>query len=64
VWREVRPFRNTTSARVRFLEPDEAVRLINVCDGDFKDFVMAGLFTGARCSELARLRVKDYSKQG
>ena len=49
---------------MRFLEPDEAVRLINVCDGDFKDFVMAGLFTGARCSELARLRVKDYSKQG
>jgi integrase len=64
IWREVKPFRNTTSARIRFLEPDEAKRLVNSAQGDFRDFVLAGLFTGARREELANLRVRDYSKHG
>jgi len=40
---------------------DEAKRLLNACDADFRPLVRAGLETGARYSELARLRVEDFN---
>jgi integrase len=60
-WKEVKEFRGTRSARVRFLTPAEQVRLVNSCPStDFRRLVQAGLFTGARESELARLQAKDF----
>jgi integrase len=47
-------------ARDRFLTIDEARRLINGCDPDFRALVRGALETGARYQELARLRVTDY----
>lgn len=60
-WKELKEFRGTQSARVRFLTSTEQVRLVNACSSpDFRRLVQAGLFTGARESELARLMAKDF----
>jgi integrase len=60
-WRRVKLFENVTAARVRYLKVAEAQRLINACDPDFRNMVQAALQTGARYSELARLRVHDLN---
>ena len=60
-WQKVKPYRGTTSARVRFLQPEEAARLVNVCPPDFKDLVRGALLTGCRYGELTRLQCKDYN---
>ncbi|AZO39497.1 MAG: site-specific integrase [Mesorhizobium sp.] len=59
-WRLVKPYRGTTSARVRFLSPAEQKTLIAASNGAIRDLVSAALVTGARFGELARLRVSDY----
>lgn len=60
-WRAVKPYRGTTSARIRFLSPEEQVRLVNACPPDFRRLVLGALFTGARYGELCRLRVEDFN---
>ena len=41
---------------------DEARRLINACQGDFRDLVRAALLTGCRYGELARLEARDFDE--
>ncbi|MER8968451.1 tyrosine-type recombinase/integrase [Mesorhizobium sp. M0808] len=53
-------YRNTTSARIRFLSPEEQRALVAASNGAIRDLVSAALVTGARFGELARLRVADY----
>lgn len=60
-WREAMPFRGTTASRQRFLNPEEAQRLVNACSKDFRPLVQGALFTGARCGELSRLTVSDFN---
>ena len=60
-WREARPFRGTTSARQRFLSPEEAQRLVNVSPSSFRQLVQGALYSGARFGELARLGVSDFN---
>ena len=60
-WREVKPFEGTTASRQRFLTPEEAQRLVNVCPPDFRRLVQGGLFTGARFGELSRLVNSDFN---
>jgi len=48
------------AARQRFLERDEAIRLINACDPVFRPLVEAALLTGARYGELVALKVDDF----
>ena len=59
-WRRVEPFEDVDAARVRYLSVEEAKRLVNACDTQFRPLVQAALATGARYSELARLRVNDF----
>lgn len=58
--RRVKPFEGVTTARVRFLQVAEAKRLVIACDPDFRPLVQAALQTGARYSELTRLKVADF----
>jgi integrase len=63
-WRSVKPFRNVTASRARYLQLDECRRLLNTAnDGDdFRDMVEAGLYSGARWSELCRLNPGDFNR--
>jgi integrase len=60
-WRAVKPFKEADAARVRYLTMDEAKRLINASDADFRLLVQAALLTGARFGELAALAVGDFN---
>lgn len=63
-WHKVKPYKGTTSARLRYLQPDEATRLANVCPTDFRDLVRGALLTGARYGELIVIPCKDYDPNG
>ena len=60
-WRRVRPFPEADSARVRYLTTEEAGRLLNACQGSFRDLVAGALLTGCRYGELAALKVVDLN---
>ena len=60
-WQKVKPFKGTASSRIRFLNPDEQVKLIKACPLEFKNLVKGALLTGCRYGELARLQCKDYN---
>lgn len=60
-WRRAKPFRGVETARVRYLNADEATRLVNACRPDFRRLVQAALLTGCRYGELIALRVRDYN---
>lgn len=62
-WRRVKPFRNVCEPVVRFLTTSESARLINACPPDLRVLVRGALYTGARFSELARMRVIDFSTE-
>ena len=59
--RKLKPFRGVEAARVRYLTVAEAQRLINAAALDFRPLLRAGLETGCRYSELARLEVADFN---
>jgi len=62
-WKEVKPFPGTHAPRIRFLNVAEQQRLVNACPTpDFRRLIQAGLFTGARESELIRLRACDLDE--
>jgi integrase len=58
-WRDVKPFKGVDGAKLRYLNDDEARRLVNACDPEFRPMVQASLLTGARYGELAALKVTD-----
>jgi len=60
-WRKLKPFRNVDAARPDILTVVEAKRLINASEPGFRKLVQAALSTGARYSELTRLRVKHFN---
>jgi integrase len=60
-WRRIEPFEEANAARVRYFTIDEAKRLINASDSDFRALVKGALATGARYGELAALRVSDFN---
>ena len=45
-WRRVKPFAKVDEAVVRYLTADEAQRLVNACNADFRRLVQAALLTG------------------
>jgi integrase len=60
-WRRVKPFEQADAARVRYLTVEDARRLINSADVDFRNLVQAALQTGARFGELAGLTAIDFN---
>ena len=63
-WREAKPYRGTTKARVRFLSVEDQVRLVNACPADYRRLVKGALYTGGRYGELARATVQDFEPTG
>ncbi len=59
-WRLVKPYRSTTSSRIRFLTSAEQQVLVDNAEGELRDLIAAALMTGARFGELARLSVRDF----
>lgn len=62
-WHRVALFRGVDIPRARYFSVAECQRLINSAQGDFRILIRAALYTGARYSELARLRVSDLNVQ-
>lgn len=61
-WKLVTPFKGVGNARTRFLSDPEARALVATCEPDFQFIVRAALFSGARYSEIAALRVEDFDE--
>jgi integrase len=60
-WRVVKPYRETDTARSRFLTVAEATRLINAAEPDLRRMLQAALMTGCRYAELAALTAADFN---
>lgn len=60
-WRTVRAFREADAVRLRYLSEDEARRLTNACQPDFRALVTGALLTGCRYGELAAMTVDDFN---
>lgn len=60
-WRSVKAFREADSARIRYLNDDEARRVVNHCVPEFRPMVQAALLTGCRYGEMVALTVADYN---
>lgn len=58
-WRKAKPFKGVDAPRIRYLSADEALRLVNSSQGDFRQLVRAALLTGCRYGELTALTASD-----
>jgi hypothetical protein len=47
-WRRVKPFKSVDAPVIRYLSENEIRRLLNACEGAFRDLVHAGLLAGCR----------------
>lgn len=63
-WRRVKAYRNVDAARVQYLTDQEANRLANACEADFRDLVIGALMTGCRYGELIALTANDFEAIG
>jgi integrase len=62
-WRKVKPFREADAPVVHFLSDDESRRIVNACDGAFRNIVKGALVTGCRYGELTRMRAADFNAE-
>lgn len=60
-WKKLKPFKNVSEPKIRFLSEKESIRLLNACEPDFRLLVRGALLTGARYGELTTLKIGDYS---
>jgi integrase len=61
-WRRAKPFREADAAKIRYLDPPEAQRLVSAADQAFKPLVQAALLTGCRYGEITAFRVADFDR--
>ena len=62
-WRKVKPYREADAPVIHFLTAAECVRLVNACQGSFRDLVRGALVTGCRYGELTRMHVGDFNPE-
>ena len=60
-WRRVKPFHDVEAPVVRYLGQDECTRLLNAALPGHRPMFHAGMLTGCRYSELARVTVSDVN---
>ena len=63
-WRKVKLFREADAPVIRYLAPQECLRLVNGCTGTFRDLVCGALLSGCRYGELIRLKAGDFDSSG
>jgi len=61
-WRRVKPFREASAPKIRYLDHTEAQRLVNACESDFRPLVQCALLTGCRYGEIVTFRVGDFDR--
>jgi len=59
-WKRVEAFGDTRNARKVFLNAMQRKRLLQNCEGAFKDLIEGALLTGARYGEMRSLLASDY----
>jgi len=59
-WRRVKPFREASAPKIRYLSHAETRRLVNACDSGFRPLVQCALLTGCRYGEIIGFRVGDF----
>jgi integrase len=62
-WRKVKPFREADAPVIHFLSDDESRRIVNACDGAFRNIVKGALVTGCRYGELTQMRASDFNAE-
>ncbi len=60
-WMKVAPFKGADAPRIRYLNDDEALRLVNACAPSFRNIMRAALLTGCRYGELGRLTANSFN---
>jgi integrase len=58
-WRRVKPFQKVSVARIRYFTPAEVNALLAAAQPWFRILLQVALFTGARWSEIFRMKVRD-----
>jgi integrase len=59
-WRRVKPFREASAPKIRYLTHAEAQRLVNACEPGFRPLVQCALLTGCRYGEIVDFRAGDF----
>ena len=59
-WRCIRYLPNVDRPRIVFANRQECRRLVEACEHDIRNLVLAGIYTGCRISELQLMTVGDY----
>ena len=61
-WRRVKPFREASAPKIRYLSHAEAQRLVNACGPGFRPLVQCALLTGCRYGEIVAFRAGDFDR--
>ncbi len=62
-WGRLQKYRGVDQARIQWLTVDQARRLTNACEPDFRRLIEVALLTGARYGELRRMLVRDFDSR-
>ena len=61
-WRRVKPFREASAPKIRYLTHGEAQRIVNACNPEIRPLVQCALLTGCRYGEIIEFRVRDFDR--
>ena len=61
-WRRVKPFREASAPKVRYLTHAEAQRLVNASAPGFRPMVQCALLTGCRYGEIIDFQAADFDR--
>lgn len=61
-WRRVKPFREASAPKIRYLGHSETQRLVNTCEPTFRPLVQCALLTGCRYGEIIGFCVGDFDR--
>lgn len=61
-WRRVKPFRETSAPKIRYLSHAETQRLVNSCEPGFRPLVQCALLTGCWYGEIVNFQAADFNR--